>query len=167
MSSCFLHFRASVHMMDTWRDKHHNHKQPFILLSLSFYCCHHMLWNIPLVSWDQLSWLCTFPISCLGVEWEAETSSAQCKHCSALTRTPVCYQHCFSHQSKTRHHTGCWEENELHPSQTQYTHKAAAHKAPLCLGQHFVSAVGENFSGLENATYRNRSSRIIFLKKIF
>lgn len=141
MSSCFLQFRASVHMMDTWRDKHHNHEQPFILLSLSFYCCHHMAWNIPPVSWDQLSWLCTFPISCLGVEWETEKSSA-------LTRTPVRYRHCFSHQPKTRHHTGCWEENELHPSQTHYTHKASAHKASLCLGHHFLSAMDENFSGL-------------------
>lgn len=43
-----------------------------------------------------------------------------CEHSSATVKTLVCYQHYFQYKSKALHHTGCYWENELHPSQTQY-----------------------------------------------
>lgn len=43
-------------------------------------------------------------------------------HCastvSAIAKALVSYWHGFSHKSKTRHHTGCYEESQLHPSQS-------------------------------------------------
>lgn len=60
----FSHFQESwdsSHLTVTWKDKYHNSKHsPFLLLSSCFYCWawHHLVWNIPLVSLGQLSWLC-------------------------------------------------------------------------------------------------------------
>lgn len=32
------------------------------------------------------------------------------KHCSAIAKMSVCYQHSFSLKSKTQHHRSCYEE---------------------------------------------------------
>lgn len=40
---------------------------------------------------------------------------------SAAANAPLCHQHRFSHRSQTQHHTGCCEENCLHPRQAQHT----------------------------------------------
>jgi len=32
---------------------------------------------------------------------EAEKALKLCKHCSAIAKTPLCYQHCFRHKPKT------------------------------------------------------------------
>ena len=73
--------------------------------SPSFICWawHHMVWNIPLVSWGQLSQLCPLPkllVHPQPAHWwggvRAEKALALCKHCSAITKTSLCYQHCFS-----------------------------------------------------------------------
>ena len=39
-----------------------------------------------------------------------------CKHCSAIAKALVCYQHCFSNKSEVQHHASCYEENK--PSTT-------------------------------------------------
>lgn len=90
---------------------HHNSKcPPFLLLPPAFYCwaqCH-MIWNIPLVSWNRLSHLFlplsgllyTLSILAVGTAWEAEKALVLCKHCSAISKASVCCQHLFSSQSK-------------------------------------------------------------------
>lgn len=52
-------------------------------------------------------------------EWEKEKALMLCQSCSAADRTPVCYQQCFSHKSKTLHPSSASEETPLCPSQTQ------------------------------------------------
>ena len=43
-----------------------------------------------------------------------------CKHCSAITKTWVCYQHCFCHKSKTELCELLWRN--LTPSQQDQLH---------------------------------------------
>lgn len=40
--------------------------------------------------------------TCCGGEWEAEKPLTLCKHCSAIARAFLCYQHCFDHRSITQ-----------------------------------------------------------------
>ena len=64
--------RAPACLMVTWEDKCHHSKRPCVLSSfLSFTCWtwHHMVWNIPLVSWGQLSQLCPLPALCATCWW--------------------------------------------------------------------------------------------------
>lgn len=49
-------------------------------------------------------------------EWEKEESAMLCKHCSAIGKTLLWYQHWFSYKSKIQHRTGC-ERIQLTPSQ--------------------------------------------------
>ena len=86
-----------------------------------------MVWNTPWVSRGQLSRLCPLPAPCAppsllagGVGGEATKSLALCKHCSAIAKTSLCYQHCFQHKSKMLPHTSYYEENYLYPSQNQH-----------------------------------------------
>lgn len=58
--------------------------------------------------------------SLLGVEYETEEVLKLYKHCSAIAKSVVSYEHCFGHQQKTQQPMGCYEESYLHPSQTQY-----------------------------------------------
>ena len=49
------------------KTKHHNSECPPLLSSSPSFICwawHHMVWNIPWVSWGQLFWLCPLPTSC-------------------------------------------------------------------------------------------------------
>lgn len=58
--------RASSCPVVTWEDTHHYSKCPPLLgSSPSFihYTWSYKAWNISLVSWDQLSWLCPLPVS--------------------------------------------------------------------------------------------------------
>ena len=100
--------RAPSCVMVTWEDKHHRSEHPPLSFFPSFICwawCH-MVWNIPLVSWGQLSRLCPLPASCAPpasslVGWgEEQKRPWLCKHCSAVTKTSLCYQHCFSTNPK-------------------------------------------------------------------
>lgn len=43
-----------------------------------------------------------------------------CKHYSARAKKSVFHQYCITHKSRTKHHTDCYKENQLHLSQTQY-----------------------------------------------
>lgn len=79
---------------------------------------------IPLVSWDQVSCLCSLPVHCLtstplSVVQEAEKALAVCEVCSAVTQTSLNYQHCFQHRFKTQPLT-CYNE-ENYTSQKQQT----------------------------------------------
>lgn len=78
-----------------------------------------MMWTIPQTNSGQLSQLCALPISCpphashsseVGGVRGGKKTLTLCKHCSATTKTPAYYQHCFSHRSKTQYHTGCFQE---------------------------------------------------------
>lgn len=81
----------------------------------------YMVGNISLLWVSYLSCVSS-QIPCLLVaEWEMEKAVMQYKHWSAVAETLVCYQHLFGQKSKTQHYTGCYEESQLHASQTQYT----------------------------------------------
>ena len=68
---------------------------------------HHMVRNIPFVSWGQLSQLCPLPTSsaplCYSLVGSCEKQKKPwlCKRCSAITKTSLCYQNSFEHKSKT------------------------------------------------------------------
>ena len=47
------------------------------------------------------SFLCTPSLLAGGVVRETEKALTLCKHCSAITKTSLCYQHCFRHKCKT------------------------------------------------------------------
>lgn len=64
------------------------------------------------------------PFLCLcypqSPDWDREKALVLCKHFSAIAKTLVWCQCYFRHKSKKHHHMGCWGENQLHPSQSQY-----------------------------------------------
>lgn len=40
-----------------------------------------------------------------GAEWGGKKKAlTMCQHCSAVTATSMCYQHCWGHISKTQHY---------------------------------------------------------------
>lgn len=108
--------------MVAWEDKHHNRKHfPSFLLSLNFYgwTWHCTVWNIPLVSPGKVSQLWNLSSSWLlqPTHWgRGEKTLALCKHCSAIGKMSVCYQHCLKH--KAQHHVGCYGESWLNARQT-------------------------------------------------
>ena len=55
--------------------------------------------------------LCPPSLLAGGVGGEAEKASALCEHCSAITKSSLCYQHCFQHKCKTQLHASYCEEN--------------------------------------------------------
>jgi len=74
-------------------------------------------WAVLAVS--PLSFWCTTSLLIGRAAPEVKKSLALCKHCSATTKTSVCYQHCFSPKAKVQHCTKCYEENQHHPSWKQ------------------------------------------------
>ena len=60
--------RVLLCILFTWEDKcyHPESVTPFLFLSPSFICWaqQHMVWNVPLVSWGQLSQLCLLSTPC-------------------------------------------------------------------------------------------------------
>ena len=75
--------RAPSRVMGSWEDKHHNSKHPSLPSSSpSFigWAWRHIAWNIPWVSWGQLSQLCPLPTPCAPpacslVAWGEEQKS--------------------------------------------------------------------------------------------
>lgn len=59
--------------------------------------------SISLGSLDQLSQLCPLPNSLPTSNLLILKTSMLCKHCWVVAKTPVCYQGCFSHRSRTQH----------------------------------------------------------------
>jgi len=104
--------RAPSHITVTWEDKHHPvtpNLPPFLLLSPALHAKHNVIWHgiSPSVSWGQLSrlcsprnTLCTPSLLTSGAGREAAKTLTLCKHCSALTKTSRCYQHCFQDKPK-------------------------------------------------------------------
>lgn len=100
---------------------------PFFYLWLLLLCMtlYHMdcylfaLFRSAVLGVSSLSPLPTPSLLTVGAEWEKERTLMVCKHCSAIGKTLVYYQHCFSHKSKRQHRAGCYEERQLHPSQAQ------------------------------------------------
>lgn len=85
-----------------------------------------MAWGIPWVSWGLLSWLCALPgprvppAPLLAGQWEEQKRPRHCASTAEHQVEPrVWYPRCFGHKSNTWHHTSCFEENELCPSQKQ------------------------------------------------
>jgi len=70
------------------------------------------------------SFLCTLSPLTGGAVGGAEKALALCKHCSATTKTLMCYQHYSHPESETLHCTSYWAENYL--SQNQDTGEGTA-----------------------------------------
>ena len=99
---------------------------PVCSLFLSFYCwaCCYMVRDILVVSWGRLSWPRPLPASCpppgywlFGKErqpWCCASTGQQQPKVWCVINTIL------ATDAKTRHHAGCCEGSELHPSQTQY-----------------------------------------------
>lgn len=72
---------------------------------------HEVTWNgiiYPLVSSAQVSQMCPLPASCPHPTFSL--CDMLCKLCSAIAKTLVCYQCCFSDESKKQNHRGFYEE---------------------------------------------------------
>lgn len=81
MFSHFCRWAGFSSIMFTWEDEHPNSKWPsFILLSLNFYCgaWHLGLWDMPLVTWCQLSQLCSLLTSCPTLNEDIATQAYFC-----------------------------------------------------------------------------------------
>lgn len=92
------------------------------MLSIKSYS---MEWNISLVTWGQLSQLCPLLTSCAPpaysrVAWEAEKALNLCQHCSAITKTLLCYQDCSTNTKHSLNTSYC-EGSYLYPSPNQHT----------------------------------------------
>lgn len=82
-----------------------------------------MVWTIPFVGLGHLSWLfsllnsCTPPAKFMGsrVRNRQSRNLTLCRHCLAIMKMLLYYQHGFDHKSKAQDHTGCYDENWLHP----------------------------------------------------
>jgi len=113
----FSHFQASGAsscVMITWEDKHYKPKCPLFLLLPPAFSAERDAMGMEHPS-DQLPWSCPFPASHAppayyllgGRSGEKEKVLTLCKLCSAAGETSLCYQHWFSPESTTWHHTGC------------------------------------------------------------
>ena len=102
--------RAPSCITVTWEDKHHHSKRPpFLLLPSAFYAEHDVigygisLWSVglscPSCVPSQLFLHAQSTHWWVGVT--AEKALTLCKHCSAIMKTSLNYQHCFRHKSKT------------------------------------------------------------------
>lgn len=72
---------------------------------------HEVTWNgmiYPLVSSAQVSQMCPLSASCPYPTFSLR--DMLCKLCSAIAKTLVYYQCCFSDESKNQHHRGFYEE---------------------------------------------------------
>lgn len=101
-------------------------------LPLSFIVEHGFIAEHYFISYEllvSLGQLCPLPasfgpsVNLLGAERRMEKSLMLCKCCSAIGKTYVCYQHNFSHKSKTQHHTSCCEK--LTPFQPDPVHSVS------------------------------------------
>lgn len=83
-----------------------------------------LLWGWHYMQWDPFDQLgsdvlAASPPSLLptpsllskGPKWETAKALELYKDCLATAKTSVCYQHCFGHQSRTKHSIGCYEAN--------------------------------------------------------
>lgn len=81
----------------------HRHPEHFSLPSTlpSFICWDNIQHGISLES-VGVRCLATFPPRLLAGEmlWEAGKALILCEHWSAVTKIPLCYQHCFQHRCK-------------------------------------------------------------------
>jgi len=121
-TSCYLGRETDTHLstnsfqVATERDKV-SPQPPFLQIE------HYVIWyRISLWSFwvscprSAPSQLLVSPPNCLcmpcllagwGPSWKKEVLML-CSHCSAITKTLVCYQQCLSPKSKTQQHTGCY-----------------------------------------------------------
>lgn len=98
----------------------------------------HVVWGIPLFFWDQLPQPCPHPFflltpSVLTCEAETETENALMfyKHCSAVSKTPKYYQHCFCH--KFKHSTISLSMKKIHSTSAKPTWGAVQSEKRKCL----------------------------------
>lgn len=76
-----------------------------------------MIWNVLLVSWDQLSngassLILVHSQLTYGVGWKAGKSLTLCKYCSATAKTSQNYQHHFQYKYKMKPHI-CYYREKL------------------------------------------------------
>lgn len=100
--------RGPLNVTIYWEDKyHHSECSHLLILSANFYWCalygmEYLFgqWGSAVPAVSPPKFLCPQPPHC----WENIRNGvglALCKHCSAITKTSVCCQHCFGHISKT------------------------------------------------------------------
>jgi len=99
-----------------WEDKHHSSECPpspsasphFTVLSMMSYGMGYPFGQLGLAvpAMSPPSFLCT-PSLLAGEEQRRPL----CKHCSAITKISMYYQHCFQHKSITQLHTSYYEES--------------------------------------------------------
>jgi len=120
--------RAPSRVTVTWEDKcHHSDRpppsfffSPLCMLSMTSYGMESPFgqWGSAVLAVSPPIFFCTPSLLAGGVLGRADKTLTLCKDCSAVTKTSLCYQHCFQHKSKTLPPTSYYEEN--YPSQNQH-----------------------------------------------
>lgn len=83
-----------------------NLTQPYVLLRK-----HHIVQNISLAGLGHLPCFCSLSISstpqspCYQDSLRCENNLSSVQHCSATSKTLMCYQHCFSKAKHIRHYS--------------------------------------------------------------
>lgn len=62
----------------------------------------------------------SIPFQSLAYLMEGRGEGESIETVLAIDKTFECYQQYFRHKCKVQHHMGCFEESQLHLSQTQY-----------------------------------------------
>lgn len=82
-----------------------------VCVSLSVYVHSQSLVQIPCRSLADHSSPTSLAGQGMGGVEKKRKSQCCASTCSAIAKMPASYKHCFSHKSRTRHHTGCYEES--------------------------------------------------------
>lgn len=118
--------RASACLRVTQEDKCHKHKRHPLFSTFPELLLLNMVSDgMEYPSGQSGSAILTVSPGCIcwgrrGAEEEKETAFMLRRYCSAIAKTLVSYQHCFSHKSKTQQHMGYYGRCEFYPSQYTY-----------------------------------------------
>lgn len=132
--------------MGQWEHKGHHTSCPWLppffpqlyMLGMIPYI---MVWNIPLVYWSHLSWMCPLaapcaPTGCCG--WEQEKALALCQQCSAAVKTSMLSTLLSGQVQNTSPHRLLWKKLTLpqpKPAQSSETCSHILARADPCAFQ--------------------------------